>query len=58
MNEQVVGDYWRRVPATGRSFAAHGLDVSTVRDGGIAEHWHATDHYEPVVQLGGKGVPA
>lgn len=49
---------WIGLPATGRTFAAHGLDVFTVRDGRIVEHWHATDHYELVEQLGGKVVPA
>lgn len=49
---------WAGLPATGRSFSSHGLDVFTVRDGRITEHWHATDHYELVVQLGGKVVPA
>ena len=49
---------WAGLPATGRSFAAMGLDVFTVRDGRIAEHWHATDHYDLVVQLGGTVVPA
>lgn len=49
---------WAGLPATGKPFSAMGLDVFTVRDGRIAEHWHATDHYELVVQLGGKVVPA
>ncbi len=49
---------WAGLPATGRSFAQPGLDVFTVRDGRITEHWHATDHYELVVALGGKIVPA
>ncbi len=49
---------WAGLAATGRSFASPGLDVFTVRDGRITEHWHATDHYELIVQLGGKIVPA
>ncbi len=49
---------WAGLPATGRSFSAMGLDVFTVRDGRIVEHWHSTDHYELVVALGGKIVPA
>lgn len=49
---------WAGLPATGRAFSAVGLDVFTVRDGRIVEHWHSTDHYDLVVQLGGKVVPA
>ncbi len=49
---------WAGLPATGREFAQHGLDLFTVRDGRIVEHWHSTDHYEMVVSLGGKIVPA
>jgi len=48
---------WAGLPATGRSFSALGLDVFTVRDGRIVEHWHSTDHYDLVVHLGGKVVP-
>ena len=49
---------WAGLPPTGRSFATHGLDVFTVSDGRITEHWHATDHYDLVVRLGGKVGPA
>lgn len=48
---------WAGLPATGRPVSALGLDVFTVRDGRIVEHWHSTDHYDLVVQLGGKVVP-
>lgn len=49
---------WAGLPATGRAFSGLGLDVFRVEDGRIAEHWHATDHYDMVVQLGGTVVPA
>ena len=49
---------WAGLPPTGKAFQGLGIDVFTVRDGRIAEHWHATDHYEMVVQLGGRIVPA
>lgn len=49
---------WAGLPATGTEFSQHGLDLFTVRDGRIVEHWHATDHYQMVVSLGGKIVPA
>lgn len=49
---------WAGLPATGRSFEGLGLDVFTVRDGRIVEHWHCADHYDMVVQLGGTIVPA
>lgn len=49
---------WAGLPATGRSYEGLGLDIFTVRDGRIVEHWHCADHYDLVVQLGGKVVPA
>ena len=48
---------WAGLPATGRTFEGLGLDVFTIRDGRIVEHWHSADHYDMVVQLGGKVVP-
>lgn len=49
---------WAGLPATGRSFTTFGLDVFRVESGVIVEHWHATDHYELVDQLGGRVIPA
>lgn len=49
---------WAGLPPTGKEFSGLGLDLFTVRDGPIVEHWHATDHYEMVVSLGGRIVPA
>lgn len=46
------------LPATGRRFSGLGLDIFTVQAGRIVEHWHSTDHYELIVQLGGTVVPA
>jgi len=48
---------WAGLPPTGKAFTGLGLDVFTVRDGRIVEHWHSTDHYDMVVQLGGTVVP-
>ena len=48
---------WAGLPASGRTFEGLGLDVFTVRDGRIVEHWHSADHYDMVVQLGGRVVP-
>lgn len=52
-----TGGTFAGLPATGASFEALGLDVFTVRDGRIADHWHSTDHYDLVLALGGKVVP-
>lgn len=49
---------WCGLPATGRSFSTLGLDVFTVVEGRIVEHWHSTDHYELIDQLGGTVVPS
>ncbi|HVE63791.1 MAG TPA: ester cyclase [Mycobacteriales bacterium] len=48
---------WAGLPATGRSFTALGLDVFRVDGRRIVEHWHSTDHYDLVVQLGGRVIP-
>ena len=49
---------WAGLPATGRSFTSLGLDIFQIRDGSIVEHWHATDHYELIDQLGGRVIPS
>jgi predicted ester cyclase len=48
---------WAGLPATGRPFTALGLDIFRVVGARIVEHWHSTDHYDLVVQLGGRVVP-
>lgn len=45
------------IPATGRPVEALGIDIFRVVDGRIVELWHATDHLELVVQIGGTVVP-
>ena len=40
----------------GKSFECVGLDLFTVRDERIVNLWHAVDHYDMAVQLGGKLV--
>lgn len=51
------GTFWG-LPASGRRFSVLGLDVFTVVDGRIVEHWHSTDHYDMVIQIGGTVVPS
>lgn len=40
------------VPATGKEFGIAGIDVHTVRDGRLAEHWHVVDLLSQMQQLG------
>lgn len=47
---------WAGLPATGRSFTGLGIDIFRVQDGRIIELWHATDHLDMAMQLGGKLV--
>ena len=49
---------WAGLPASGRTFDGVGIDIFTVRDGRITELWHAADHYDMAVQLGGTIAPA
>ncbi|MBW3668490.1 MAG: ester cyclase [Actinobacteria bacterium] len=49
---------WAGLPASGKTFEVIGIDIFTVRDGRITELWHAADHYDMAVQLGGKLAPA
>lgn len=48
---------WAGLPATGRSFECLGIDIFRVQQGRIVELWHASDHYDMAIQLGGKLVP-
>ncbi len=48
---------WAGLPASGKTFEGVGIDIFTIRDGRISELWHAADHYDMVVQLGGKIAP-
>lgn len=49
---------WAGLPASGKTFEGVGIDIFTVRDGRISDLWHAADHYDMVVQLGGTIAPA
>lgn len=49
---------WAGLPASGKKFEVVGIDIFTVRDGRISDLWHAADHYDMAVQLGGKIAPA
>ncbi|HVF76443.1 MAG TPA: ester cyclase [Acidimicrobiales bacterium] len=49
---------WAGLPVSGNTYAGVGIDIFTVRDGRITELWHAADHYDMAVQLGGKIAPA
>ena len=49
---------WATIPSTGRSFEGVGLDLFTVRDERIVDLWHAADHYDMALQLGGTIAPA
>jgi predicted ester cyclase len=48
---------WASIPPTGKAFECVGIDIFTVRDGRIVELWHAIDHYDMAVQLGGRIAP-
>lgn len=48
---------WAGLPVSGRSFEAVGIDLFRIADGRIVELWHATDHLEVVLQLGGRIAP-
>ena len=48
---------WFGLPAMSKSFTTIGIDIFTIQDGQITELWHATDHLDLVLQLGGKVVP-
>lgn len=45
------------IPPRGRSFEVIGLDTFRVEDGRIIEHWHAVDHLDLVIALGGSVSP-
>jgi len=45
---------WAGLPSKGRSFEGVGIDLFTIVDGRISELWHAADHYDMAVQLGGR----
>jgi predicted ester cyclase len=45
------------IPPTGRSFEVVGLDTFRVDGGRIVEHWHAVDHLDLVLALGGSVGP-
>jgi steroid delta-isomerase-like uncharacterized protein len=47
---------WCGLPA-GQSFRTLGIDIFRMKDGRITELWHTTDHYDAILQLGGKIVP-
>lgn len=40
------------IPPTGRQFTIAGIDIHTLRDGQMAEHWHVVDLYTLLMQLG------
>ena len=40
------------IPATNKTFSVAGIDVHTVRDGRIAEHWHVVDQLGQMQQMG------
>ncbi|MEA2520779.1 MAG: hypothetical protein QOI81_425 [Actinomycetota bacterium] len=40
------------IPATGRSFSIHGIDIYRMENGKLAEHWHVVDMYGQMIQLG------
>lgn len=44
------------IPPTGRQFTITGIDIHRLRDGRMAEHWHAVDLYGLLQQLG--AIPA
>lgn len=45
------------IPATGRSFEVMGIDLFRVEADLIVDHWHAVDHLDLVLALGGKVAP-
>ena len=40
------------ITATGKDFRIAGIDVHTVKDGKLAEHWHVVDQFAQMQQLG------
>lgn len=49
---------WAGIPPLGKTFEVIGIDIFRVRAGRIVELWHAVDHYDMAVQLGGRITPA
>ena len=47
---------WLGIPANGRRISSVGIDLFRIQDDRIMELWHATDHLEAVLQLGGRIV--
>lgn len=45
------------IPPTGRQFTITGIDIHKLRDGRMAEHWHAVDLYRLLQQLGAIPTP-
>jgi steroid delta-isomerase-like uncharacterized protein len=46
-----IGDF-AGIPATGKTFAIHGVDVYRVAAGELCEHWHVIDQLSMLEQLG------
>jgi steroid delta-isomerase-like uncharacterized protein len=43
---------WLGIPATGKSYRFHAVDIFRVQDGKLAEHWDVLDVYSLFKQLG------
>lgn len=50
------------IPPTGRAITISGIDIHLMRDGKMAEHWHAVEELQMLQQLGlvpaPEGAPA
>lgn len=46
-----IGDF-AGIPATGKTFTIHGVDVYRVAAGELCEHWHVIDQLSMLEQLG------
>jgi steroid delta-isomerase-like uncharacterized protein len=52
-----IGDF-AGMPASGRTFTIHGIDIYRVAAGELCEHWHVIDQLSMLQQLGLLPAPA
>jgi steroid delta-isomerase-like uncharacterized protein len=52
-----IGDF-AGMPASGRTFTIHGIDIYRVAAGELCEHWHVIDQLSMLQQLGFLPAPA
>ncbi len=43
---------WLGIPATGKHYSIHAVDIFRIENGKLAEHWDVLDSYELFKQLG------